>query len=232
MNPNSRYPWPSEQILEWHKDGKTPYEIAGLLAQDSWQNSLWIPKLNRSYTPSAPAVRNELIRLGCILHKGRRYGAETRKWKGGRKIGKGGYVLLLRKDHPHHDSQGYVPEHRLVAEQMLRRYLSKKEVVHHIDGDRQNNSPENLEVFANNGDHVSTTIPFETRSQASYKGLANSTADRREIARKAVSKQVRGKDGRFQKQIKPCAPKTRKTPVRLKELLSTDSASESFSKTA
>jgi hypothetical protein len=38
-------------------------------------------------------------------------------------------------------------EHRVIAEQKLGRTLRKGEVVHHIDGDRLNNAPENLAVM-------------------------------------------------------------------------------------
>jgi hypothetical protein len=38
-------------------------------------------------------------------------------------------------------------EHRRVAEQMLGRPLVKGEIVHHIDGDRHNNSHTNLQVM-------------------------------------------------------------------------------------
>jgi hypothetical protein len=37
--------------------------------------------------------------------------------------------------------------HRVVAEQMLGRELEKGEIVHHIDGDKWNNKPENLQVM-------------------------------------------------------------------------------------
>lgn len=44
--------------------------------------------------------------------------------------------------------------HRIVAEQKLGRPLVKGEVVHHIDGNRHNNAPENLMVFPSNSEHM------------------------------------------------------------------------------
>lgn len=47
-----------------------------------------------------------------------------------------------------------VHTHRLVAEKMLGRKLRKGEVVHHIDENKRNNSPENLMVFKNQSEHA------------------------------------------------------------------------------
>lgn len=45
-------------------------------------------------------------------------------------------------------------EHRIVAEQILGRPLLPGEIVHHIDKDKRNNSPENLIIFPNQSAHV------------------------------------------------------------------------------
>lgn len=43
--------------------------------------------------------------------------------------------------------------HRVVAEQQLGRRLRRGEVVHHIDGNPANNSPDNLEVCSSASVH-------------------------------------------------------------------------------
>lgn len=75
-------------------------------------------------------------------------------WKGGRRIVAEGYVAIYCPSHPHVDKQGYVLEHRLLMEKHLGRTLLPSEVVHHIDGNGQNNIIENLLLFHNQGEHM------------------------------------------------------------------------------
>lgn len=46
------------------------------------------------------------------------------------------------------------PEHRVIAAKMLGRPLRTGEVVHHIDGNKRNNTPENLMVFSSQAEHA------------------------------------------------------------------------------
>lgn len=74
-------------------------------------------------------------------------------WNGGKTISSHGYAKIKRPDHPEADPNGYVYEHRLVAEKKLRRLLRKGEIVHHIDGNKRNNDPSNIEVCASIAHH-------------------------------------------------------------------------------
>ncbi len=67
---------------------------------------------------------------------------------------KSGYIQLYRPKHPFKDSRGYVQEHRLVVEKFIGRLLKREEVVHHINGNKQDNRIENLMLFPSHKKHM------------------------------------------------------------------------------
>jgi HNH endonuclease len=101
-------------------------------------------------------VERLVPRLGLTTHKrGRFRGDNDARWQGGRIVDKDGYALIYYPDHPYGRKHShYVFEHRLVMEQTLGRKLKRTEVVHHKNGDKQDNRPENLQLFASNADHL------------------------------------------------------------------------------
>jgi len=75
-------------------------------------------------------------------------GKRNKNWKGGKKITKDGYVYIYCPTHPCAIRGRYILEHRLVMEKSLNRYLLKRELVHHIDENRDNNNVDNLLVVS------------------------------------------------------------------------------------
>lgn len=73
-------------------------------------------------------------------------------WKGGRHTS-GGYVYILKPEHPRANTRGYVREHVMIAEAALGKPLPAQAVVHHIDTNPSNNKNTNLVICEDQAYH-------------------------------------------------------------------------------
>lgn len=78
----------------------------------------------------------------------RKDAGKPRKRVGGERYNKGdGYIRLWLPDHPNATKHGYVMEHTYVMSKKIGRPLKSDESVHHKNGVRWDNRPENLELW-------------------------------------------------------------------------------------
>jgi hypothetical protein len=85
------------------------------------------------------ALRKSGAKMRRRVDYGGLHGAENPSWKGGQHISNGYVMVSVGKKRYRH-------EHRIVMEQFLGRSLKRDEIVHHMNGIRDDNRPENLAV--------------------------------------------------------------------------------------
>lgn len=91
-------------------------------------------------------------------------GAGNPKWRGGF-LFIDGYKYIYSPEHPNRTKLGYVAEHRLVMESKIGRYLTRSEVVHHIDKNSLNNSESNLLLLQSEGEHRKLHMKYRTYNE-------------------------------------------------------------------
>lgn len=140
--PHYRFPWDKEELerLYW-QEGKSLHDIAKIYG-------CTVYSVQRALLRFRIPIRSskEGKRLASGKHPALR-GPDSPKWRGGR-TNKEGYILVYARGHPYASKSGYVLEHRLVMEKKLGRYLLPWEKVHHINGIKDDNRSENLQLVS------------------------------------------------------------------------------------
>lgn len=97
-------------------------------------------------------LRLNMLKFGIVRPTPQAKGSEHGQWKGGRHLDASGYVKVRITSEADRLLAGervagrYFPEHRLVMGRILGRPLLASETVHHVNGDKQDNSPGNLQL--------------------------------------------------------------------------------------
>lgn len=134
-----------EEVDRYNRERRGPGAKPGQKHSDETKAKLRAIKLadnpmkGRKHTPESLAKMS-------AKHAQQPRGEASHAWKGGRVLDTKGYVLIYAPTHPAVVNR-YVPEHRLVMEQALGRYLTEDEEVHHKNGIITDNRIENLEVL-------------------------------------------------------------------------------------
>ena len=127
-----RHKIPIDRMIELYEKGLTQEEVAEKLGTS--QKVIWKRMKEIGYEARVAAKRNQ-------------YGVNNDYWRGGRTKHSNGYIYVKKKGHPRALKAGdYVLEHILVVEKEIGRYLRDDEIVHHINGVKDDNRPENLYI--------------------------------------------------------------------------------------
>jgi hypothetical protein len=119
-------------------------DIGGDILDAIEQDGATVPELAERFGFDPSGIRRWLALRGIVLPD---------KYHPGYITTDSGYLKVYAPEHPHADSKGYVSAHRLVMEERLGRFLTPEEVVHHKNGDKQDNRLANLELFGSQAEH-------------------------------------------------------------------------------
>jgi hypothetical protein len=136
------------QLIDCPTDDMVTCALCGLVCKNQISASHIQEKHNMTtveykalgYDTLSPNRRNKVAQHFKIAEIKRNYGADHHNFKGGH-INSSGYRVISRL------GKHNLLEHRVIAEQKIGRPLQKGEVVHHVDGNRLNNHPDNLQVM-------------------------------------------------------------------------------------
>lgn len=128
----------------------TPDEQTSIIG--AWEEGCSVTAISVTMGTYYDRVARFLQNVGYTLESRPKYqkGSANALWKGGRVKGGQGYVRLhVDEDDPMYcmaNQEGTVLEHRLVMARHLGRALTSSEEVHHIDGKRDHNELDNLQL--------------------------------------------------------------------------------------
>ena len=128
------------------------------------------------------AIRQAMIKLGMKLRtvSEATSGEKHYAWKGGITKTSTGYIEVYMPDHHLAGKRGYVKQHVLEWEKVHSRKLRKDEVIHHLNGIKTDNRPENL-VAMSSKEHNRWIPKLQARIQELEKQLKRCSQEVKEM---------------------------------------------------
>jgi hypothetical protein len=131
--------------------------------------SLWLCKCdcgNTHITRGTHIVQQKTLSCGCYrkdmfdLWRKDKCGKKNMAYKGGR-VSVGGYIkILIPFAEQKSRCDRYILEHRKVMEEKIGRKLKANEIVHHINGIKNDNRIDNLEIVLRNAHRGNVRCPY------------------------------------------------------------------------
>jgi len=107
----------------------------------------------------------------------------------GRFIGSDGYVRLHMSNHPRANSQGWVLEHIVVWEKVHGTPVPENWIIHHLNGIKKDNRPENL-VTLPNGEHIRNHFKLGAMLRNAYRRRIKNLEEFNLVLKKALKQRT------------------------------------------
>jgi hypothetical protein len=133
-------------------------KVRNKISQSLKGRTAWNKGKHTGFKPWLGKKRSiETIKKMSKAMKGKFSGSKHWHWNGGMIKNGSGYILILKPKHPFANNLGYVRRSHLVMEKIIRRHIKPQEVVHHINGNKIDDRPENLKLFVNHSIHMKSS---------------------------------------------------------------------------